>query len=92
MELALVHDLAECIVGDITPFCGVTVEEKHKREKEAMLELAQHVGPSGPYILQLYEVSVLKITISVISVVKVHSLLLFVHNILVVLLSGVNMQ
>lgn len=74
MELALVHDLAECIVGDLTPYCGVSVDEKHKREKEAMLELAQYVGPSGPYILKLYEVSVLQITISM---VKIHSLLLF---------------
>lgn len=30
--MALVHDIAECIVGDLTPFCGVTKEEKHKRE------------------------------------------------------------
>ncbi len=30
--MALVHDLAECLVGDITPFCGVSREEKHKRE------------------------------------------------------------
>lgn len=77
MELALVHDLAECIVGDLTPYCGVSVDEKHKREKEAMLQLAQHVGHSGPYILKLYEVSILQITISMISMVKIHSLLLF---------------
>jgi len=23
MQLALVHDLAECVVGDITPHCGI---------------------------------------------------------------------
>ena len=33
MKLALVHDLAECIVGDITPFCGVSPQEKEKRER-----------------------------------------------------------
>ncbi|KAG8243777.1 HD domain-containing protein 2 [Homalodisca vitripennis] len=55
MELALVHDLAECIVGDITPHCGVPPEEKHKREKTAMLELAKLVGSSGNYLLQLYQ-------------------------------------
>uniref|UniRef100_A0A1B6L7V9 5'-deoxynucleotidase HDDC2 n=1 Tax=Graphocephala atropunctata TaxID=36148 RepID=A0A1B6L7V9_9HEMI len=55
MELALVHDVAECIVGDITPHCGVTQEEKHKREKAAMLELAKLVGSSGNYLLQLYQ-------------------------------------
>lgn len=30
--MALVHDIAECIVGDITPFCGVSKEEKKRRE------------------------------------------------------------
>lgn len=57
MELALIHDLAECIVGDITPYCGVTIEEKHKREREAMAELAQLAGSSGSYLLQVYEVN-----------------------------------
>ena len=38
IEIALVHDLAECIVGDITPekFSGVSKEVKHKMEQEAM--------------------------------------------------------
>ena len=31
--MALVHDLAESVVGDLTPSCGVTREEKHAREK-----------------------------------------------------------
>lgn len=31
--MALVHDMAECIAGDITPHCGVTDEEKFKLEK-----------------------------------------------------------
>ena len=31
--MALVHDLAESIVGDLTPSCGVSKEEKAKREK-----------------------------------------------------------
>lgn len=33
MKMAIVHDLAECIVGDITPFCGVSKEEKYRREE-----------------------------------------------------------
>ena len=33
MKIALVHDLAECIVGDITPYCGVSPEEKDRRER-----------------------------------------------------------
>lgn len=31
-RISLVHDLAECIVGDITPYCGVSKQEKHQRE------------------------------------------------------------
>lgn len=31
--MALVHDLAESIVGDIAPADNVSKEEKHRREK-----------------------------------------------------------
>ena len=44
IKLALVHDMAECIVGDITPFDGVSKEEKHKRERQAMEYLSSLVG------------------------------------------------
>lgn len=33
IKMALVHDLAESIVGDITPQCGVSRDEKCKREE-----------------------------------------------------------
>lgn len=33
LKLAVVHDLAECIVGDITPSNPMGKEEKHRREK-----------------------------------------------------------
>jgi len=36
VAMALVHDLAESIVGDITPYDGVSAEEKRRREEEAM--------------------------------------------------------
>ena len=36
MKIGLVHDLAEALVGDITPHCGVSKEEKARREAEAM--------------------------------------------------------
>ncbi|UJR34951.1 hypothetical protein I4U23_027729 [Adineta vaga] len=39
MKLALVHDLAESVVGDLTEFDGVQKNEKHRREGEAMLYL-----------------------------------------------------
>lgn len=39
LELCLVHDLPEALVGDITPHDGVEKAEKHRREAEAALEL-----------------------------------------------------
>uniref|UniRef100_A0A1A7X6T2 5'-deoxynucleotidase HDDC2 n=1 Tax=Iconisemion striatum TaxID=60296 RepID=A0A1A7X6T2_9TELE len=39
IKLALVHDMAECIVGDIAPSDNVSKEEKHRREEEAMKHL-----------------------------------------------------
>lgn len=33
IKLCLVHDMAECIVGDLTPADDVPKEEKHEREK-----------------------------------------------------------
>lgn len=41
MELALVHDLAEAIVGDITPLDGVSKEDKHRLESDAMLKITR---------------------------------------------------
>lgn len=57
MQMTLIHDLAECIVGDITPFCGVSPEEKHRREDAAMEEICQLLGDKGPTILQMFRVS-----------------------------------
>lgn len=54
---ALVHDLAESIVGDITPYCGVSKEEKQRREMEAMHEIVGTVAPLGERIMELFEVS-----------------------------------
>lgn len=33
MKLALVHDMAECIVGDIAPSDNISKAEKHRREE-----------------------------------------------------------
>ncbi len=52
--MALVHDIAEAIVGDITPYCSVSAEEKHRREADAiqqikgMLGLDTDAGAQGP--------------------------------------------
>jgi putative hydrolase of HD superfamily len=34
VNMCLVHDLAECIVGDITPWCGVSADDKRNRETQ----------------------------------------------------------
>ncbi|XP_043938141.1 5'-deoxynucleotidase HDDC2 [Protopterus annectens] len=39
IRLALVHDMAECIAGDITPTDNVSKEEKHRMEDDAMKHL-----------------------------------------------------
>ena len=42
LAMAVLHDLAEVRVGDLTPHDGVTREEKHRREGEAMDALLAH--------------------------------------------------
>ena len=56
MKLSIVHDLAECIVGDITPYCGIDPAEKHRQEDVAMKEITQLIGDSGVEIYKLYKV------------------------------------
>ncbi|KAK5648539.1 hypothetical protein RI129_003431 [Pyrocoelia pectoralis] len=56
LQLAIVHDLAESIVGDITPQDNVSPEAKHKLEDEAMNELTGYLGhPIGNKIYDLYK-------------------------------------
>lgn len=40
-KMALVHDMAELLVGDITPVDGILSEEKHRREGETMEFLSE---------------------------------------------------
>lgn len=44
VTLALVHDLAESIVGDITPHDGIDPADKRRREEAAIRELATTLG------------------------------------------------
>lgn len=55
--LALVHDLAESIVGDITPYCGISREEKLLKEFSAISEIAELLGPNKEKLLELFNVS-----------------------------------
>uniref|UniRef100_J3LA60 5'-deoxynucleotidase n=1 Tax=Oryza brachyantha TaxID=4533 RepID=J3LA60_ORYBR len=44
VKMAIVHDIAEAIVGDITPSDGVPKEEKSRREKEALDHMCSLLG------------------------------------------------
>lgn len=44
IKMALVHDIAESIVGDITPYDGISPEEKNRMETEAMKEIKEIIG------------------------------------------------
>jgi len=43
VNIAIVHDLAEAIVGDITPHHKITKIEKNRREKETMEYIATYL-------------------------------------------------
>ncbi|CAG8471805.1 12606_t:CDS:2 [Acaulospora colombiana] len=52
--MAIVHDLAESLVGDITPFEGISKEEKHRRESEAMRHLCSHLLENSPQSKEIF--------------------------------------
>lgn len=56
MELAIVHDMAECIVGDITPICGISPAEKRRQEEAAMAQLIKLIGNNSTYVNDLFQV------------------------------------
>jgi putative hydrolase of HD superfamily len=45
--MSIVHDLAESIVGDITPHCGVSDADKHAMELAAMERIRDVLGGGG---------------------------------------------
>lgn len=56
LQLALVHDLAESIVGDITPHDNISEEKKHALEDQAMKEITSHLGDDvGKMMYNLYK-------------------------------------
>eukprot|EP00977_Amphora_coffeiformis_P027694 scaffold34634_cov171-Amphora_coffeaeformis.AAC.3 len=55
LQMALVHDLAESTVGDITPHCGVSDKDKHAMELEAMEKLTMKLGEQGKQFLELWQ-------------------------------------
>jgi putative hydrolase of HD superfamily len=60
LKMALVHDLAEAQVGDITPHCGVSDQDKHTREEQAMMRMTKtlegsSMGLAGCEIVDLWQ-------------------------------------
>lgn len=61
LKMALVHDLAEAQVGDITPHCGISDDDKHQQELSAMAQMTSHLqsssslGLAGNEILALWK-------------------------------------
>ncbi|XP_037075015.1 5'-deoxynucleotidase HDDC2-like isoform X1 [Pollicipes pollicipes] len=47
VKMALVHDLAEALVGDLTPHCGVSADDKHARELAALESIVAHVDEAA---------------------------------------------
>jgi hypothetical protein len=51
VKMALVHDVAESLVGDITPHCGVSNADKHAMELAAVERIQDMLGrDTGPGI------------------------------------------
>lgn len=57
VKMAVVHDLAEAVVGDITPHCNIPKDEKAKMERDAMESFIELLGGSKEMleIKQLWE-------------------------------------
>jgi putative hydrolases of HD superfamily len=60
-KMALIHDMAESLVGDITPVDGVTKAEKSRREAETMDYLCSGLlgnvdgGEQGKHIREVWQ-------------------------------------
>ncbi len=54
LAIAVIHDLAEVRVGDITPHDGVPAEEKRARELAALSGMLAPLGPRGRELTALW--------------------------------------
>jgi 5'-deoxynucleotidase YfbR-like HD superfamily hydrolase len=53
LKMAILHDIAECVVGDITPHDGFSAKEKHEKERQGILELFTDL-PNGQSFVDLW--------------------------------------
>ena len=54
VKMALIHDLAESMVGDLTPADGVSAEGKHQLEADAFKKLCSDID-NGNELLRLFQ-------------------------------------
>ncbi|KAF8817929.1 hypothetical protein IE077_002751 [Cardiosporidium cionae] len=55
LKMALVHDLAESLVGDITPYCGISEQDKYMKEKDVFETIKSDLtGDLGKEIYDLW--------------------------------------
>jgi len=56
IKLAMIHDLAEAKVGDITPHCGVSEQDKYNMELKTMKSMKEMLGSAlgGEEMLELW--------------------------------------
>ena len=55
IEMLVLHELGEVIIGDITPFDNITPEEKMKKEHEAMREVIGDLVNQEEFLSLLFE-------------------------------------
>lgn len=53
LKMAVIHDIQEAIVGDMTPFDGACLEDKAEKERAAVSELAKKLD--YPELVSLFE-------------------------------------
>ena len=54
IKMALIHELGEIYAGDFTPFDNISKEEKHIKEKEAILEVLKNLDEDNDFF-ELWE-------------------------------------
>lgn len=54
MKMAIIHELGEVYAGDYTPFDNITKDEKHAKEREAILKVLNTLDKDNDF-LQLWE-------------------------------------
>lgn len=50
LKMSLIHDIAEAVTGDISPYCGISVEKKRIKEEKALRQLVNNLPNGNEYI------------------------------------------